>query len=260
MVRSPWALTEVTFAPRTSRDGSCQWRRTKGPKWQRQKGATAPYIGGGETCPQAVAIEQPAFDARADLGQSTRFRNHSRREEAGPEEVTYRAARRERERDRSSQELLGAITPENPTHLSENQERGGRKRPSRRPRTRECLLKGYERRFRPRRARERYCSDECRRAAREWSRWKAQQSYRATTPGKEKRNGQSRRYRERVQNQKQPALEAVPEAARVITTDFFRPLLRPSRLLPGICAAGAIAASTILLARVPVGHGTCLGP
>src|SRR5213593_788105 len=45
--------------------------------------------------------------------------------------------------------------------------------------------------------------------------------------GKDKRNEQSRRYRERVRKRKQPAPEeAVAGAARVITTDFFRPLLR----------------------------------
>jgi hypothetical protein len=96
--------------------------------------------------------------------------------------------------------------------------------PARRPRTRCCLLKGCKRRFRPRRAGQRYCSDECRRKARRWSRWKAQQSYRATAAGKERRNGQSRRYRQRVRN-RPPATpgEAVPEAARVITPNFFRP-------------------------------------
>ena len=121
-------------------------------------------------------------------------------------------------------------------------ERAGRKRPVRRPRTRQCLLKGCEQRFRPQQARQRYCSDQCRRGARKWSRWKAQQSYRATATGKEKRNGQSRRYRERVRNRKQPAPEeAVPDAARVITKDFFRPLLRSTRLLPGIRCSTPIA-------------------
>jgi hypothetical protein len=91
-------------------------------------------------------------------------------------------------------------------------------RRGRRPRTRGCLLKGCERRFHPQRAGQRYCSDECRRAARRWSRWKAQQSYRATAAGKERRNGQSRRYRQRVRNRRSATPEEpVPEAARVIT-------------------------------------------
>ena len=102
------------------------------------------------------------------------------------------------------------------------EEREAGQPPGPRPRTRCCLLKGCERHFCPQRARQRYCSDECRRAARRWSRWKAQQSYRATAVGKERRNGQSRRYRQRVRN-RQPAApeEAVPEAARVITHNFF---------------------------------------
>ena len=131
--------------------------------------------------------------------------------------------------------------------------------PGRRPRTRCCLLKGCERHFRPQQARQRYCSDECRRAARRWSRWKAQQSYRATAVGKERRNGQSRRYRQRVRN-RQPAApeEAVPEAARVITHNFFRLLLRPSWLLRGIRSAEALAPAAVLFARVPARHGTSL--
>lgn len=129
---------------------------------------------------------------------------------------------------------------------------GGRKRRSHRPRTRRCLLKGCERRFRPWRSRQRYCSRECRQAARQWSRWKAQQRYRATAAGKKKRNGQSRRYRERVRNRKQATPEeALPEPARVITQDFFRPLLRPAWLLPGIRRAAAIARPAVLFARVP---------
>jgi hypothetical protein len=93
------------------------------------------------------------------------------------------------------------------------------------------LLKGCERRFHPEHARERYCSDECRTAAQKWSEWKAQQAYRATAPGKQKRNEQSRRYRKRVKERKPPEKKAVPEAARVISRDFFRWLLRPAWLL-----------------------------
>ena len=84
-----------------------------------------------------------------------------------------------------------------------------------------CLLKGCEQRFHPRQARQRYCSEGCREAARKWSRWKAQQRYRETAAGKQKRNGQSRRYRERVKSRKPPEPEAVNEAARVITTGTF---------------------------------------
>jgi hypothetical protein len=131
--------------------------------------------------------------------------------------------------------------------------------PGRRPRTRYCLLKGCERRFCPQRARQRYCSDECRCAARRWSRWKAQQSYRATAVGKERRSGQPRRYRQRVRNRPLATTEeAVPVTARVITHRFFRPLLRPSWLLRGIRAAAALAGPAFLLARVPACPGTGL--
>jgi hypothetical protein len=110
----------------------------------------------------------------------------------------------------------------NPTNHGENQDPARRKRRSRCvPRTRRCLLKGCEQSYRPRQPRQRYCSGQCRKAARAWSRWKAQQRYRVTVPGKQQRNGQSRRYRERVRNRKPPAEEAVPDAARVITTGFF---------------------------------------
>ena len=96
-----------------------------------------------------------------------------------------------------------------------------RKRFARRPRMRRCLLKGCEQRFHPRQARQRYCSEGCREAARKWSRWNAQQRYRTTRVGQEKRNGQSRRYRERVKTRKSAEPEAVSEAARVITKEHF---------------------------------------
>ena len=154
--------------------------------------------------------------------------------------------------------------PESPTAHPENQE-GRRKRLARRPRTRRCLLKGCEQRFHPRQARQRYCSERCREAARKWSRWKAQQRYRETTAGKQKRNGQSRRYRERVKSRKPPEPEAVNEAARVITTEhFFRSLLRPARLLREIRAPAAKSLAALLFARLPAcagarpGAGTAL--
>lgn len=87
--------------------------------------------------------------------------------------------------------------------------RAGRRRIPR-PRRRRCLLKGCERRFRPQRAQERYCSLECRLAARKWAVWKNQRKYRATAAGRAKRNGQSRRYRERVASRK--ATPEEPEA------------------------------------------------
>ena len=117
--------------------------------------------------------------------------------------------------------------PESVTGPRKNQAAGRRKRRARRPRARGCLLKGCEQRVRPRHARQRYCSAECREKARKWSRWKAQQKYRMTADGKQKRNGQSGRYRERVKSRKPAEAEAVSGAARVITqAHFFRAHLR----------------------------------
>lgn len=146
--------------------------------------------------------------------------------------------------------------PESPTGHPENQEAGRRKRWPRRPRTRRCLLKGCEQRFHPRQARQRYCSEECREAARQWSRWKAQQRYRETTAGQQKRNGQSQRYRERVKSRKPPEPEAVNDPARVITTEhFFRSFVRSARLLRRVRAPVAKSLAVFLLTRLPAGGG-----
>ncbi len=144
---------------------------------------------------------------------------------------------------------------ESPTEHPEKQGRR-RKRLPRRPRKRRCLLKGCEQRFHPRQARQRYCGEHCRTAARKWSRWKAQQRYRATKTGKQRRNGQSQRYRERVRRRKPAAPEAVIESARVITSNFFRSLLRPARLLRAIRSSAAKSLTTLLFARMPAGAGT----
>ena len=147
--------------------------------------------------------------------------------------------------------------PESATRQPENQEAGRRKRLPRRPRMRRCLLKGCEQRFHPGPACQRYCSKACREAARKWSRWKGQQRYRATAAGKQKRNGQSRRYRELAKSRKLPEPEAVSEPARVITTKhFFRPILRPARLLQRHRAPAAKSLATLLFARVPMCVGT----
>jgi len=111
--------------------------------------------------------------------------------------------------------------PESPTRQRKNQAAGRRKRRARRPRQRWCLLKGCEQRFHPRQGWQRYCSEDCRAAARKWSRWKAQQRYRKTGAGQQKRNGQSRRYRERVQRRKASESPVVSQVARVITPEHF---------------------------------------
>lgn len=67
------------------------------------------------------------------------------------------------------------------------------------PCCRQCLLKGCERWFLPRKPQARFCGPDCRIAARRWRRWLAGQYYRATPNGKEHRRGQSRRYYTRRQ-------------------------------------------------------------
>ena len=73
----------------------------------------------------------------------------------------------------------------------------GKRRRVRRPRSRACLLKGCERRFRSMHPLTRYCSEECREEARRWREWKARHHYRQSEGGKQKRRAQSRRYRQR---------------------------------------------------------------
>lgn len=142
--------------------------------------------------------------------------------------------------------------PEGRTRPRKNQAAGRRKQ----PRRRQCLLKGCERRFRPRQARQRYCSEGCRKAARKWSRWKAQQKYRSTDGGKEKRNDQGRRYRERARSRKPPESEAVSEVARVITQEhFFRAHLRPAGVLRRIRPTAAKSLAALLLRLVPACAG-----
>jgi hypothetical protein len=142
---------------------------------------------------------------------------------------------------------------ESPTSHPEKQE--VERRLARRPRARRCLLKGCARRFHPGQARQRYCSEGCREAARKWARWKAQQRYRATTAGRQKRTSQSRRYRGRVKSRKPPEPVAVNDPARVITQNFFRSFLRPAGLLREIRAGTAKSLTTLLHAGVPAGTG-----
>ena len=142
---------------------------------------------------------------------------------------------------------------ESATRHCENQAAGRRKR---RPRRRPCLLKGCEQRFHPRQATQRYCSWGCRLKARKWSQWKAQQKYRISAGGKEKRNGQSQRYRQRVKRRKAAEPEAISEGARVITPeDFFRTQLRSARLLRAIRTPAAKSFAALLFARMPAGAG-----
>jgi len=142
------------------------------------------------------------------------------------------------------------------TRPRKKQAAGRRKCRARRPRRRPCLLKGCEQRFHPRRARQRYCCERCREEARKWWRWKAQQRYRKTAAGQQKRNGQSRRYRERVKSRKPPEPEVVNEAARVIPREhFFRAHVRPAGVLRAIRAPAAKSLATLLFARLPASGG-----
>lgn len=65
------------------------------------------------------------------------------------------------------------------------------------PRTRRCLLKNCEQPFRSAHPKARYCSPRCREDARQWSQWLANQNYRASQRGKERRRHQSQRNRQR---------------------------------------------------------------
>lgn len=147
--------------------------------------------------------------------------------------------------------------PKNPTTGAGKQSGcgGKRRRVARRPRKRRCLLKGCGQHYHPARARQRYCSKDCQAAARKWARWKAQQRYRASEEGKQKRKGQNKRYRERVRSRNCAPQEPLSEAARVIpkkiSEDYFRGLLRPAWLLRGIPARAAQSPATLLLCGLP---------
>jgi hypothetical protein len=97
-------------------------------------------------------------------------------------------------------------------------------RRARYPRSRICLLKGCERVFRPQQPLARYCSEACRQQARRWRQWKARRRYRQSSKGKQKRQAQSCRYRER-QKAGQERKTTATNAARVISIKFFSLLL-----------------------------------
>ena len=82
---------------------------------------------------------------------------------------------------------------------------------ARRPRRRRCLLKGCEKSFRPTHPQARYCSPECRAAARRWRRRRASRQYRRTPKGRVNRQAQCRRYRCRCAERRRAArVQAVP--------------------------------------------------
>ena len=105
-----------------------------------------------------------------------------------------------------------------PSKHSRNQQRTSSRRW---PRTRLCMLKGCGRHFRPRRWRQRYCSNPCWQEALAWSRWKQQQKYRATAAGKRCRNAQCRRHRQRVKIKMKEAPGSTAGLGRVISHKHF---------------------------------------
>lgn len=161
-------------------------------------------------------------------------------------------------------EPLGAPPPmgpnQDPPERRTNQERSHRaaKMRTRRPRLRRCLLKGCERRFRPKHPRSRYCGEDCRSKARRWSRWKAQKRYRSTGWGKQQRKAQNCRHRQRVRARK-GSKPTTNGPARVITTNFFRLLLRPTGLLRSIHADAPFSTAAILLEGMQACAGACPG-
>ena len=68
---------------------------------------------------------------------------------------------------------------------------------------RRCLLKGCEQTFRPWHPLGRYCSSDCRAAARRWRQRTANRRYRASEQGKRRRRVQSSRYRERIRRRQE---------------------------------------------------------
>ena len=92
---------------------------------------------------------------------------------------------------------------------------------ARRPRSRRCLLKHCEKVFRPRRPLARYCGAACCVAARQWRAWKVQQRYRNSPNGKQKRQAQCHRNRERRKARGHARKIASSGPARVIPVGFF---------------------------------------
>ena len=97
-----------------------------------------------------------------------------------------------------------------------------------RPRRRLCLLKGCEQSFQPTHPQARYCTADCRAAARRWRCWRASRIYRASEEGQARRREQSQRYRER---RRERQAEAEPEAAEP------REGQRPATLFEKSCCA-----------------------
>jgi hypothetical protein len=115
-------------------------------------------------------------------------------------------------------------------------------------RRRRCLLKDCEQWFVPSHAQCRYCSVACRVAARQWRCWQAQQKYRASRHGRERRQQQACRYRQRW---RAASTCAGSGSCAAVTASSARPSAAVDGAaaacppLPPTCAAGVGGGSTM---------------
>lgn len=142
---------------------------------------------------------------------------------------------------------------EDPPASPTNQDRSRTNRcPARRPRSRQCLMKGCPVRFHPVHPLARYCSPRCSGEARRWSQWKARRKYRSSKKGKVTRKTERCRRQERIKVRKAQTV-AAETSGRVITRRFFRRLLRPPRMLRNLCPESPLSPAAVLLEGVPAG-------
>jgi hypothetical protein len=146
---------------------------------------------------------------------------------------------------------------EDPSTSPENQHPGvlGPKPRARRPRRRSCLLKGCRRKFRPQQPLARYCNEACRERARQWRAWKTRRRYRQSANGKQKRQAQSRRYRERWPGRARTKKLSPRGPREGHPYQIFFVLLRPSGVLCGVPSHPAIPVTAVLFSDLPARAG-----
>jgi hypothetical protein len=114
----------------------------------------------------------------------------------------------------------------------------GQSHRSHRCRRRRCLLKDCGQWFEPTHHQCRYCSAACRAAARRWRRWHAQQKYRSSSNGRQHRQQQARRYRQRCRDRpasgNTAATVASSAAAELPNNDGPREGKRPAEKMPKV--------------------------
>ena len=107
-------------------------------------------------------------------------------------------------------------------------------------RWRRCLLKGCGQWFQPSHPSCRYCSLPCVAEAERWRDWRSQHKYRASGNGRQHRQQQARRYRQRYPKRRRPACRPPPVAAAPRQLVELRQIVsRPAGLPPPIAAAPA---------------------